>query len=80
MGGMRSFIYVDRERLMPSYVPRVLPHRQNELRLLSSFYMPALENIEGAYFRTVQIVGGIGTGKTCSVKWFGQRFQEEAAR
>jgi len=32
----RSLIYVDRERLMPSYVPRALPHKENQLRLLSS--------------------------------------------
>ena len=76
----RSLIYVDRERLMPGYVPSFLPHRENQLRLLSSFYMAALENIEGAYLRPVQMVGGSGMGKTCCAKWFGSHIQEEAEK
>jgi len=65
---------------MPGYVPSVLPHREDELKLLSSFYMDALDNIKQAYLRTVQIVGGSGSGKTCSVKRFGELLEEEASK
>jgi cell division control protein 6 len=65
---------------MPSYVPSVLPHREEELRLLSSFYIDALNNIKQAYLRTVQIIGGPGSGKTCSVKRFGERLEKEASK
>jgi len=77
--GRGSLIFVERGKLMPGYVPSVLPHRENELELLSSFYLDALNNIREAYLRPVQIIGGTGSGKTCSVRRFGERLEKEAS-
>jgi len=45
---------------------------------LADLFEDALERISEAYLRTVQIVGGVGVGKTCTAIRFGEAFQEKA--
>ncbi|RLI36976.1 hypothetical protein DRO55_02360 [Candidatus Bathyarchaeota archaeon] len=75
-----SLIFEDSEKLSPRYVPKVLPHREEQLSLLHSLYKSVLENPKEAYMRVCQLVGPVGTGKTCTALRFGETVEEEAER
>lgn len=77
---LKSPIFVDREKLSPRYIPEVLPHRRNQIELLLSLYKDVLSHIENVFLRVTQIVGDIGTGKTCTAVRFGESLQMEASR
>lgn len=77
---MRSLIFKDRSKLSPYYIPAVLPHREKQIQLLGSIYMKMLDDIDGAYPVYTQIVGSVGTGKTCTTLRFGRMLTEEAER
>ena len=72
-------IFVDRDRLSPRYIPSILPHRENKITFLLSLYRDALENIENVFLRVSQIVGGVGTGKTCVAIRFGELLEKAAS-
>ena len=72
-------IFVDRDRLSPRYIPSLLPHRENQINFLLSLYRDALEHIENVFLRVSQIVGGVGTGKTCVDIRFGELLEKEAS-
>lgn len=75
-----SNIFLDREKLSPHYLPQNLLHRDEQIRLLNSFYKDTLDHIDDVFLRVCQIVGGVGTGKTCTVRKFCLHLQEEAAK
>ncbi len=56
-----SAIFVDREKLLPDYIPDRLPHREEEIRRLAGILVPVLQ---GSRPSNVLIYGLTGTGKT----------------
>lgn len=76
----KSFIFKDRNKLSPYYIPRRLPHREQQINMLLSIYGSMLENIWEAYPRFIEIVGPAGTGKTCTAIRFGEIISERARR
>ncbi|MEM1627755.1 MAG: ORC1-type DNA replication protein [Desulfurococcaceae archaeon] len=69
----RPSIFKSRESLMPEYIPDSLPHRDNELRQLVS-YFKHLVTSPGSISQRVLVIGGVGTGKTALTRLFGRSF------
>ncbi|MEM3479379.1 MAG: AAA family ATPase [Candidatus Bathyarchaeia archaeon] len=76
----QSHIFKDRNKLSPYYVPKRLPHRDQQISMLLSIYGNTLKNVWDAYPRFTQIVGAAGTGKTCTALKFGEIIVEMARR
>jgi len=74
----RSPIFVDRDKLSPRYIPSILPHRKTQIDLLLSLYRDVLDHIESVFLRVTQIIGDVGTGKTCTAVRFSEQLQKEA--
>jgi cell division control protein 6 len=74
-----SVIFKDRRRLSPRYVPKLLPHREQQLKFLMSLYEDSLRDVSEVYLQVCQIVGGVGTGKTCTAIRFGEILEERAS-
>jgi len=74
-----SVIFKDRRRLSPRYVPKLLPHREQQLKFLTSLYEDSLRDVSEVYLQVCQIVGGVGTGKTCTAIRFGEILEEGAS-
>lgn len=75
-----SRIFTDKGKLSPRYIPERLPHREQQLKKLLSTYDEALTNVEASYLQITQVVGSVGTGKTCTAIKFGRLMEETAAR
>jgi len=71
-------VFKAEDRLSPRYIPKTLPHRDNEINLLLDLFRDTLENISQSHLKTVQIIGGVGTGKTCTDTRFAQILREQA--
>ncbi|MCJ7771059.1 hypothetical protein MUP37_05735, partial [Candidatus Bathyarchaeota archaeon] len=71
-------IFTDRNKLSPRYLPPLLPHRDGQIRSLESMFDDSLDRIAETYLRTVQIIGGVGVGKTSTVLRFASVFKEKA--
>lgn len=65
----KQSIFKNRESLMPEYIPEALPHRENELKLLASYFRHLIAN-PGSMSQRVLIVGRVGTGKTTLMRTF----------
>ena len=63
----------NREILRPSYIPDVLPHRQEEIGSLASILVTALK---GERPSNILIFGKTGTGKTACVKFIGNEIKK----
>ena len=72
-------IFKDESKLSMDYVPFYLPHRDEELRLLSEYFKVLIET-PGSMSQKVIIHGSHGTGKTAIVKLFGRMIQESAKK
>jgi len=55
--------------MRPSYMPEILPHRENEINTLASILVPALRDETPS---NVFIYGKTGTGKTAVTKFIGK--------
>jgi cell division control protein 6 len=75
-----SLIFRDKGKLSPRFIPERLPHREKQLESLLSIYKPCLEDVGGAYLQPVQIIGGVGAGKTCTAMKFGGFLEVEASK
>jgi len=71
-------IFTDKNKLSPRYLPSSLPHREEQIRSLENIFNDSLDKIAETYLRTVQVVGGVGVGKTSTVLRFAAVFQEKA--
>jgi len=72
-------IFKAEEKLSPDYIPSRLPHRDNELKLLKTFFSGIISGSSKISTRVI-ITGSVGTGKSALVKLFGSRAVEEARR
>lgn len=66
-----SRIFRDESKLQIDYVPRNLPHREEQMRRLREYFRPFIMN-PGSIFVRVILLGGVGTGKTAIAKRFGE--------
>jgi cell division control protein 6 len=75
-------LFKDRDRLLPNFpIERYwssLPHRERQLGLLRSFYGDVLEKKGESFLRVCQVIGPAGTGKTSTLRLFGDSFTKEA--
>ena len=70
-------LFKSRESLTPEHLPDKLPHRENELRELVSYFKHLVQD-PGSISQRVLIIGGIGTGKTALSKLFGRIYTRMA--
>ena len=71
-------IFKDKTKLSPHYIPKILPHREKQLKMFLGLYSDVIER--PAYPIITQAIGGVGTGKTCTTIRFGETLEEEAKR
>lgn len=71
-------VFKDRNRLSPRYVPKTLLHREKQLAILFNFFKDAVEDPTNVYLNPVQIIGGVGTGKTSTSLRFAEDLQSKA--
>ncbi len=69
----RPTVFVDESVLYPEYIPRRLPHREDQIRKLASFFKAVVERPGRTAIRAI-LVGPVGTGKTVTAIAFGRRF------
>lgn len=69
----RPTVFRNRNTLSPHYVPEALPHREKEIEKIMETVTPALR---GEKPRNVLIYGKTGTGKTCSVRYVMEKFEQ----
>ncbi|RLG61242.1 hypothetical protein DRN86_00375 [Candidatus Geothermarchaeota archaeon] len=75
---MSGRIFRDKSKLLPSYVPPRLPHREPQIQQLMKFFMPVLSGeLPGTQ---VIISGNPGTGKTAVAKRIKEMLTESAKR
>ncbi|MCL7382835.1 MAG: ORC1-type DNA replication protein [Thaumarchaeota archaeon] len=72
-------IFKDEEKLSPEYVPPNLPHRENELNMLKTFFSSVIDGTPSISTRVI-VSGSVGTGKSALVKLFGQKAVSEASK
>jgi len=68
----QSIFKGDREVLRPSYIPDVLPHREEQIRELARILVTALG---GNRPSNVLLFGKTGTGKTACMKYIGKEIE-----
>jgi len=68
----KSLFKGDRDILRPSYIPDVLPHREEQINQLASILVTALE---GQRPSNVLLFGKTGTGKTACIKYIGKEIE-----
>jgi|YelNatPaOPRAMG01_1025707.scaffolds.fasta_scaffold03771_3 cell division control protein 6 len=72
-------IFKAEEKLSPDYIPSKLPHRDNELNLLRTFFSSVISGSSMISTRII-VTGSVGTGKSALVKLFGATAEEEAKK
>lgn len=73
-----SRIFVDRDKLSPSYIPDKLPHREAQLKTLLS--LVEVDDLRRAvYPKCIQVVGPTGSGKTSSCIKLGKILEQRAS-
>lgn len=73
----RPSVFKSKEKLYPEYVPPYLPHREQQLAALASYFR-SLVTDPGSIAQRVLLVGGVGTGKTATARRFGSDFRSYA--
>jgi len=73
-------ILKDGDKLLPSYVPSEIPHREEQVQQLLQYFANALDNPDSAGLKFYQIVGPVGSGKTVAALKFGEAMEQGARR
>lgn len=74
----RRSVFKNRDILFPRHIPDSLPHREYHMHMLRDLFTDFLEKPGQTYQRVVQILGPIGSGKSCTAYRFGMEFEKEA--
>jgi cell division control protein 6 len=75
---INGYTVFDRSKVLnPDYVPRNLPHRQDQIKELSIMFKDVIVSPGNTSVRSV-ILGRTGTGKTVTSKKFGEEFEKIA--
>jgi cell division control protein 6 len=81
---MTVSIFKNKESLSPDFPIEKywdkIPHRVDQIDILWNLYGDVLDKAGTSFLRRLQIIGPAGSGKTCTLKFFGQTFEEEAKR
>ena len=72
----KSLFRGDKDVLRSSYIPNVLPHREEQIDQLASILVTALE---GQRPSNILLFGKTGTGKTATVKYVGKEMERANA-
>ncbi len=72
-------IFKAEEKLSPDYIPSRLLYRDNEFKLLKTFFSGVISGSSTISTRVI-VTGSVGTGKSALVKLFGATAEEEARR
>ncbi|MCW4007253.1 MAG: ORC1-type DNA replication protein [Candidatus Bathyarchaeota archaeon] len=72
-------VFKDEAKLDINYIPRRLPHREKEHRLLMEFFNFLLQS-PGKMSQRVIVTGEVGTGKTALAQRFGADITSETAK
>ncbi|MCP8310637.1 MAG: AAA family ATPase [Candidatus Methylarchaceae archaeon HK01M] len=73
-------IFKDKDKLSPRYIPKFLPHREEQIKTLKDFLWDSLQNPSDSYLKVLQLIGDVGSGKTVTTVRFGEMFQNEAMK
>lgn len=71
-------IFINRDSLSPSYIPKKLPHREEQLKFLLNLFSESIK--WKSHLRCIQLVGGVGSGKTATAKRFSEILVKEAEK
>ena len=74
MLGSGESLFKDGVALDYDYVPRIMPHRENEQKYIANCIQPLLQGMNG---RNLFISGTPGIGKTASVRWILRDLQDD---
>ncbi len=75
----KQTLFKEERKLSIDFIPERLPHREKELSLLSQLFVSLLTNPNGIA-RKILVTGGIGIGKTVTVKLFGKMLKNVAKK
>jgi len=70
----RPSVFKSKEKLYPDYIPSYLPHREEQLKSLASYFRSVLLE-PGSLAQRVLLVGRVGTGKTATAHRFSRDFK-----
>jgi len=71
-------VFRQKEVLFPDYIPDHLPHREKEIKAVSSIINSALKN--RTQIANIFIYGPPGTGKTASIRFFSESLKRKRMR
>jgi cell division control protein 6 len=71
-------ILKDGDKLLPSYVPQELPHREKQVQELVNFFRNVVERPEDSTPKFYQLVGPVGSGKTVTALKFGSLIERNS--
>jgi len=72
-------VFRNKDKLYPEYIPRRLPHREEQLKQLALIFKDLLLDPGSAPHRAF-LVGGVGTGKTVTSRVFGGSIMDLAEK
>jgi archaeal cell division control protein 6 len=72
-----SIIFKDRKKLSPRYLPKEIPHRENQIDLLIRTFLDIKDDPDKFPLTVLQIIGPAGIGKTSTVIKFSDILENE---